>query len=346
MTKGYPRGASFLKKAFYLFGPSETVQWFQNRNVLLKTEADGRMFPVTNDSQTVIQCFLKEAGIYGVHLQMNCAVTDVSFHNSWKITLLRGQPIEADYICIATGGFQKLQQYDWLQGTGHTIIPPIPSLFTFNIPASPLSALMGVSVEATVKIRTLKLSLTGPLLITHWGLSGPVILKLSGFAARELHACNYQFDISVNWLPDYNEQTLRDLFQEFRRTIPAKRVSGKNVLALPVRVWNLCMETCGAEKEVCWGQLPAATMNKMIVWLTGLTLHVSGKTTFKEEFVTAGGVDLKEIDVQTMESRLHPRLYFAGEILDVDGITGGYNFQNAWTTGYIAAQSIAEAAGK
>lgn len=341
MAKGYPRGESFLKKAFHHFGPEDTVQWFESRGVNLKTESDGRMFPVTNSSQSIIDCLLNEAAKYQVEVKMLCAVEQLRRDkNQWIIQLNNQQVIVADAVCIATGGHPKASSYDWLKNLGHTIIPPIPSLFTFNMVGHPLNELMGITHDASVKLKGTKLQQQGPVLITHWGLSGPAILKLSAFAARILHEMDYHFTVIVNWLPEYNQQTLSEQMQDYRTSLASRKIYGKNPFQLPARLWELALQQCGINEMLRWSDVPAKAMHKMVNWLTALELTMKGKTTFKEEFVTAGGVPLAEVDMQTMQSKQQPGLYFAGEVLDVDGITGGYNFQNAWTTGWLVANAL------
>lgn len=341
MAKGYPRGESFLKKAFHHFGPEDTVQWFESRGVNLKTESDGRMFPVTNSSQSIIDCLLNEAAKYQVEVKMLCAVEQLRRDkNQWIIQLNNQQVIVADAVCIATGGHPKASSYDWLKNLGHTIIPPIPSLFTFNMVGHPLNELMGIAHDASVKLKGTKLQQQGPVLITHWGLSGPAILKLSAFAARILHEMDYHFTVIVNWLPEYNQQTLSEQMQDYRTSLASRKIYGKNPFQLPARLWELALQQCGINEMLRWADVPAKAMHKMVNWLTALELTMKGKTTFKEEFVTAGGVPLAEVDMQTMQSKQQPGLYFAGEVLDVDGITGGYNFQNAWTTGWLVANAL------
>ncbi|RYY50332.1 MAG: NAD(P)/FAD-dependent oxidoreductase [Chitinophagaceae bacterium] len=351
MIKKYPRGNSFLKKAFHHFFTTDSIAWFAERGVPLKTEADGRMFPQSNTSQTIIDCLLKEASSYKVDILMNADVKDVrsiaddpSFTEhptKFKLLFSSGKQLEADYVCIACGGFPKLSQFDWMSNLGHTIVPPVPSLFTFNIPANPITALMGISVEnAVVKIAGSKMQQEGPLLITHWGLSGPAALKLSAWGARELAEKNYHFNLIVNWLPGFNENSLQEKMRQVRFDIAAQKIVNRNPFGLPSRLWEYFLEQCEVKRDMRWADLPGKEQNKLIKILCAQELEVKGKTTFKDEFVTAGGVSLDEVDVNTMQSKLKPGLFFAGEILNVDGVTGGFNFQNAWTTGWIAARSI------
>ncbi len=343
LSKRYPRGEHFVRKAFHQFFTTNTIEWFEERGVKLKTEADGRMFPVTNSSQTIIDCLLKEVNTYGVEILMNREVRKLKMENEkWEVELSNNEIMEADFVCVSSGGFPKLQQFDWLKNTGHSIIAPVPSLFTFNIPNHPITKLMGVSVpDATIKIQSTKLKNTGPLLITHWGMSGPCVLKLSAWGARELQEKGYDFTILVNWLNDKKEQELKDELQLIRKQNGSQKIINNNLFQLPNRLWQFLLQEAGVKEEGRWADLPSKEQNKLIQLLTAHEFHVKGKTTFKEEFVTAGGVDLKQVDPNTMQSKLQPGLFFAGEILDVDGITGGFNFQHAWTSGFIAAKSIA-----
>lgn len=344
LSKRYPRGEHFVRKAFHQFFTKDTIAWFEERGVKLKAEADGRMFPVTDSSQTIIDCLLREVNKYKVELLLNREVKKLEVENGkWKVELNNSDSITADYVCIASGGFPKLQQFDWLKGTGHTIVPPVPSLFTFNIPHHPITQLMGVVVQdATTKIQNSKLKNTGPLLITHWGMSGPCVLKLSAWGARELQERNYDFTINVNWLNDAKEQDVKEKLQLIRNTNGSQKIVNNNLFHLPNRLWAFLLQEAGIKDEGRWADLPSKEQNKLIQLLCNHPFHVKGKTTFKEEFVTAGGVDLKQVDANTMQSKLHPNLFFAGEILDVDGVTGGFNFQHAWTSGFIAAKTIAQ----
>ncbi len=342
MLKNYPRGASFLKRSFHQFFTTDTIAWFNERGVSLKAESDGRMFPVTDDSQTIINCLLSEANKYAVQIMLNAAVEEIMpAAEKYLVKLQNGKSIDADFVCIACGGFQKEEQFHWLKKLGHTIVAPVPSLFTFNIAANPIAALMGISVEnVRVKIAGTKWQQSGPLLITHWGFSGPAVLKLSAFAARELAAGNYHFRIIINWLEGYNENSIREQLQQLRFEMASQKIFNRNPFALPARLWEYFLNQCGISSSMRWADMPALLQNKLSKVLCMQEFEVKGKTTFKEEFVTAGGISLQEVDAATMESRKHNRLYFAGEILDADGITGGFNFQHAWTTGFIAAKSL------
>lgn len=343
MIKKYPRGSAFLKKAFHSFFTTDTIQWFKERGVELKTEPDGRMFPITNSSQTIIDCLMGEVKKYGVEILMHKEVGKIFKESAlWSVAFKTGGNLQADYICIASGGYPKSIQFEWLQKLGHTIAEPLPSLFTFNMRGNAITSLMGVSVERVqVKIIGSKLTEEGPLLITHWGMSGPAILKLSAWGARELAARNWNFGIVVNWLPAYNEQTLKDKFQQVRFEIAAQKISNRNPFALPSRLWEYFLQQSGINQNIRWADLPAKEQNKLIKNLCAQEFAIGGKTTFKEEFVTSGGIVLEEVDHNTMQSKIVPNLYFAGEVLNVDGVTGGFNFQNAWTTGWVAAKAIA-----
>ena len=340
----YPRGKQLLRKSLYHFTPSDTIQWFKERGVQLKVEADGRMFPITDDSQTVIDCIWQQMMQHNVNVVYHKSVTALTKTDSgFLISFADGSSYDADKVLIATGGYPKADQYKWLTEIGHTIQSPVPSLFTFNIPNHPITELMGVAVPmATVKIAGTKLTQSGPLLITHWGMSGPAILKTSAVGARELAERNYTFTALINWLNDVMDVELKETIHQLRREQGKQLVQHKNPFELPKRLWEYLLLQCGIKEEVRWGDLPASAQNKLIEALLRDNYPVKGKTTFKEEFVTCGGITLSEIDPQTMQSKLHPGLHFAGETIDVDGITGGYNFQNAWSSAYIAAQAMAQ----
>ena len=346
MSKCYPRGQHFVKKAFHQFFTTDTIKWFEEKGVKLKAEEDGRMFPVTDSSQTIINCLLQEANKFGVEILMNREAKNLSMVNGeWSVRLSDSQLLTSDFVCIASGGYSKSSMFDWLKELGHTIEEPVPSLFTFNLPNHPITNLMGVSVEkAKVKILPMaigtKLEEEGPLLITHWGLSGPAVLRLSAWGARELKSKNYELKIIINWLLDYNEDSLRKKFKELRNLTASQKVINKNPFGLPSRLWEFLAAQSGVKNEWRWADLPSAEQNTFIKNLYSYECEVKGKTTFKEEFVTAGGIKLNEVDPNTMMSKKNPNLFFAGEVLDVDGITGGFNFQHAWTTGWVAAKAI------
>jgi predicted Rossmann fold flavoprotein len=342
IMKKYPRGQHFVKKAFHQFFTNDTIEWFRERGIELKVEEDGRMFPVTDSSQTIIECLIKEVNKYGVEILLNRQVDRVEkLNEEWIIRTANSELLTANYLCIASGGYPKSSMFDWLKAIGHSIEEPVPSLFTFNLPNNPITKLMGVSVAAAkVKIIGSKLSEQGPVLITHWGLSGPAVLRLSAWGAREFAVQSYEFKVILNWIPDFNEQELREKFQELRIDNASQKMINRNIFGLPQRLWEYLIQQSGVTENMRWADLPVKLQNNLIQNLIAQQFDVKGKTTFKEEFVTAGGIKLSEIDPNKMESKILPNLFFAGEVMDVDGITGGFNFQHAWTSGFIAARTI------
>jgi predicted Rossmann fold flavoprotein len=350
LLKKYPRGARFLKKSFYQFATKNTIQWFANNGVPLHTEKDGRMFPVTNNSATIVDCFLQKVHQYGIKVLTDHEVMNIEKLNNQKeaafvITLSNQNKLSADAICLATGGMSssdKMDKLAWLKNFGHSIVPPVPSLFTFNLVDKKITTLMGVAVDqANIQWKGNKIIEKGPLLITHWGISGPAAIKLSAWCARELANDNYEGEIIINWTPEYNEATLKMEWINLRMEFGRREMGSKNPFNLPQRLWQYFLEQAGIANNTKWADLKSTQQQLLIQSLTKTTLQVKGKTTFKEEFVTCGGVELAEIDANTMESKLVPGLHFAGEMMDVDGITGGFNFQHAWTSGWIAAQHMA-----
>ncbi len=343
LVEKYPRGSRWLKKTLYRFGPQQTIAWFRERGVALKTEADGRMFPTTDSSETIAAAIWDAALQNGTKIQFHHRLESLQKDGEkWVLDFGAKGAVRADAVVITTGGSPQALGFEMLRKLGHRIESPVPSLFTFNMAANPITSLMGVAVpEARVRISGTKLEERGPLLITHWGMSGPAILRASAWGARELAKRNYQFGILINWLPEYDEETLKTAFASLRQQQGKQPVSGKNPFQLPKRLWQHFLESCGGAETVLWGNLPAAQQRKLLEKLLRDAYPVSGKTTFKEEFVTCGGIALQEVSPETLESRLHSGLYFAGEVLDVDGITGGFNFQHAWASAWIAAQAIA-----
>ena len=347
LASNYPRGANLVKQYVHHFFTTDTIQWFEERGVTLKTEADGRMFPTTNDSQTIINALLREANQYKVEFWLSASVEAIKRNEgTFDILLADKRVINALNCCVATGGGPKLSQYEWIQQLGHTIVAPVPSLFTFNAPKHPITQLMGVSVPfVKVKIAGTKMMQRGPVLITHWGLSGPAILKLSAWAARELQESNYQFTIQLNWLEgeNWNATNLSEYFDQQRADHATQLLKNSKLFKLPQRLWEFFIREAGIAEDTQFASLTRKQENKLVKLLADMEITIEGKTTFKEEFVTAGGVSLDEIDPRTMESKRAPRLYFAGEIMNVDGITGGFNFQHAWASGFLAAQSMTAA---
>jgi hypothetical protein len=354
LLKKYPRGPRFLKKAFYQFATKNTIEWFANNGVNLHTEKDGRMFPTTNSSETIIDCFLRKVHQYKIQVLTQHEVLDIKQHaentsssnlkNNFTIQLQGRQAMQADAICLAMGGMIKLDavnKFKWLTDFGHAIVAPVPSLFTFNTLDKKITTLMGVAVDkATIQWKGNKISETGPLLITHWGISGPAAIKLSAWCAREMAEVNYEGAIVINWTPEYNEASLKMEWLNFRQDFGKRTMGSKNPFNLPGRLWDYLLQEASIDSAIKWADLKSSNQQMLIQLLTRYTLDIKGKTTFKEEFVTCGGVDLKDIDALTMESKLVPGLHFAGEMMDVDGITGGFNFQHAWTSGWLAAQHI------
>ncbi len=342
LIEKYPRGKQLLRKTLYQFGPHEIIGWFADRGVEIKEESDGRMFPVTDSSQTIIDCLLSDLQRNKINIRYHQSVEKIEkMEDHFLIRFANKTSYEADKILIATGGYPKPEQYNWLIELGHHIESPVPSLFTFNLPQHPITTLMGVVVpDALVKVSGTKIKERGPLLITHWGLSGPVVLRTSAWAARELNRSDYQFAILINWLGEISENDLREQFKQIRQSQGKQTVGQKNPFLLPKRFWEYLLNRNQINEEVRWGDMSASDQNKLIGSLVQDRYEIKGKTTFKEEFVTCGGICLPEVDPQTMESRIVPGLYFAGEILDVDGITGGFNFQHSWASGFIAAQNL------
>ena len=345
LVQNYPRGGKALRGAFTRFQPRDTIAWFEGRGIRLKTEADGRMFPTTDNSETIVNCLLQAATSARVELHTQAAVKEVSKQGAvFVVELKTGALLESDRLLIATGS--NPLSYRWARNLGHQIQPPVPSLFTFNIRDRRLQGLAGVSLE-NVELLLLdnnktKLKQTGALLITHWGISGPVVLKLSAWGARILHEHQYQLPLQINWLPQYNAETLRQHLQESKTKTPKKQINTYCPLNLPKRLWQSLLAAVAIEPQITWSQLSKKKMNQLILELTQGKYLITGKGVFKEEFVTCGGVNLQEINFKTMESKICPGLFFAGEILDIDGVTGGFNFQSAWTTGWLAGQGIAD----
>jgi predicted Rossmann fold flavoprotein len=321
------------------------VDWFAARGVALKTESDGRMFPVTDSSQTIVDCLLRAAEEAGVKLKLNCGVEKAlkKTNGGFELKLSTGETLDCDRLLLATGGCRTAALGQLAVSLGHQLVPPVPSLFTFHIAVPWLNDLAGVAVEdAEISIAPAKLRERGPVLVTHWGLSGPAILRLSAWGARWLHDCNYQFPLLINWLPAWNDEKLMSEFESRRRSQPAKLVVNWPVAALPARLWTQLVAASGIAADTRLAALGGAAQHKLIQQLRRGEFAVSGKSLNKDEFVTCGGVPLDEVDFRTMESKVCPGLFFAGEILDVDGITGGFNFQAAWTTGWMAGRAMAD----
>jgi hypothetical protein len=344
LSASYPRGEKQLKSAFSRFTTTDTVNWFQDRKVKLKTEADGRMFPISDDSQTVIDCLEKEAKKLKIDIRLESEVKKIipSYTGGFELALANGDRISCNKLIIASGGSPKSENMQWLKELGHEIIEPVPSLFTFNIPNEALNELTGISVNPTkVKIADTKFEFNGPVLITHWGLSGPAVLKLSSFAARYLAEKEYNFSVQLNWLNDKKDEACRNELMNVKAANPHKQVNNHFPFKLPARLLSHLFTKSGIDETSRWADVSKIDIQQLVKNLIYDTYEVKGKTTFKEEFVTCGGISLNDIEFKNMQSKRCKNLYFAGEILDIDGITGGFNFQAAWTTGFIAGNAAA-----
>lgn len=351
LTKNYPRGSRSLIGPFHRWGAADTVEWFTSRGVELKTEADGRIFPVTNNSQTIIDCLTRSARDAGTTVQTSTSVKSIIAGNTsdapYQLTTDEGTNLLTRSVLLATGGTRLAAGAKLAESLGHQLVPNVPSLFAFNIHDPRISDLPGISVpDAQISVPAIKLTATGPLLITHHGLSGPGVLKLSAWGARELHDCGYQFPIAINWLhglsPNQIETTLANTRQNWGKRRVRSRAPFENLPApFPKRLWERLCIAAGVDENCIWSQLNRECSRRLLTELTAGKFEVSGKSINKDEFVTCGGVRLPDINLKTMESKLRPGLYFAGEILDIDGITGGFNFQNAWTSGYLAGTAAA-----
>ena len=356
----YPRGERALLSPFQKFAARDTVDWFAARGVKLKTESDGRMFPVTDSSQTIVDCLMNAAQNAGVKLRLNCAVESVAKNADGIFELKLGgagsplpaggahrvtrppEIIFADKLLLATGGCRAAVAGQLAVSLGHTLEPPVPSLFTFQIETPWLRLLAGVSAEAEVSVPIAKLRERGPLLVTHWGLSGPAILKMSAWGARALHKLDYKFPLFVNWLPELNEEKITHQFQARRESAGAKLLVNVPLFPLKARLWEQLVLAAGIARDARWAALTRAQSQALAKQVLRSEFSVAGKSLNKDEFVTCGGVKLGELNFQTMESKICPGLFFAGELLDIDGITGGFNFQAAWTTGFVAGNAMAK----
>ncbi|MBP0000822.1 MAG: NAD(P)/FAD-dependent oxidoreductase [Cyanobacteria bacterium SID2] len=340
LVKHYPRGEKALRGPLTRFQPRDTVRWFEERGVKLKTESDGRMFPTTDNSETIARCLFDSAIELGVVLAKQSPVVAVRKDaTEFVLTLKGGETRRADRILLATGSSPK--GYQLARELGHSIVDPVPSLFTFNIVEPMLNDLAGVSVpESIVRLPEAKLSQSGPLLVTHWGLSGPAILKLSAWGARFLHDRSYRTPLVVNWLPKHNPETLRQHLLFTKSNSPKKSIGTFSPVELPRRLWLYHLVRLDIDTGKRWAELSKKEIDRLVRQLLQCEYSIAGKGIFKDEFVTCGGVKLKEVNFKTLESRRCPNLYFAGEILDIDGVTGGFNFQNAWTTGWLAGRAM------
>jgi len=337
----YPRGGKQLRNSFFKFDTTDTQQWFESRGVSLKTEIDGKVFPVSNNSQSIIDCLMNQAKKSEIVIEYNSAIKSlVKKDLQWLLYIQNKiQPQIFDYVVVASGGSPKRKGFEWLLNLGHSISPPVPSLFTFNMPNESITQMMGVTIEqAKIKIKGTSIETKGPLLITHWGMSGPAILKASALGARILNDLDYTFEIEINWVMERNTEVLFLKLQEFADQYPQKTLLKKKGFLLPNRLWQYLIKKSGIPLDKKWCELGKKKIRHLVELLSSDTYSVVGKTTFKEEFVTCGGIKLINLDLKTMQSKSCPNLYFAGEVLDIDAITGGFNFQAAWTTGFIAGK--------
>ena len=342
LVKAYPRGGKKLKKLFPIFNNKTMQKWLLDRGVETLIQEDRCVFPVAQDSQVIIDCFLNEAEKLGIIIKYGTAVESlkpVDEKIEINLSTVRKSSLVFDKVIVTTGGSPQRKGLDWLARLGHKIESPIPSLFTFNMPKEPITKLMGIVVEnAMTNIQGTKMKAEGPLLITHWGMSGPAILVLSSFGARYLSEQNYDFNVQINWVHEINNDNVKEELDKIVEEHPKKILANYRPYLLPERLWLYLLEKCELDEKQKWGDLAKKSINKLINILTNDIYSVKGKTTFRDEFVTCGGVSLEDVDFKTMQSKKVKNLYFAGEVLDIDAITGGYNFQGAWTTGFIAGR--------
>ena len=343
LVKFYPRGGRELLGPFHTFMTGDTMEWFENRGVSLKIEDDNRVFPVSDSSQSIIDCFTQAIGKLNITVHTQKAVSNFQplENGNWIVTTDHSAT-EYDALVIACGG-NATTIWNTLEDLGYEIIPPMPSLFTFNIKDSRINELSGLAVERVgVKIQGTKLQELGPMLITHWGMSGPAILKLSAVAARHLHELNYRFSIVIDFAPNCNDEEVKESFLEQRTHHPKKAIVNTPLFDIPKRLWQRLTEFSGIHANLIWAELPQKEQNKLLETIKRATFSVDGKSTNKEEFVTCGGVDLKKVNFSNFSSKLHSNLYFVGEVLNIDALTGGFNFQAAWTGAYIASMDLAK----
>jgi predicted Rossmann fold flavoprotein len=338
LIKSYPRGGKQLKKSFNIFNTKNTVDWFESKGVKLKTEEDNRIFPLSNNSESIVNALINTAEELAIRVSVKSNVSKIQLSKQGFILNINNEKLLFEKIIIASGGSAKSSGFEWISSLGYKIINPVPSLFTFNMPKNPITKLMGLSVsDVTVSIKGSSLKQNGPLLITHWGMSGPAILKLSSWGARDLADLNYDFTVQVNWLT-LNEEIVREKIMKISSN---KKIYNHNPFIIPKRLWLFILEKLEIPEDKIWRELSKKNKNRLINTLINDEYEIKGKTTFKEEFVSCGGISLSEVNMLTMESKRHNGLYFAGELLDIDGVTGGFNFQAAWTTGYLAGKNSA-----
>ena len=344
LKQAYPRGDKMMKRLFNVFSHKDTWQWFEQRGVKLVKQDDECVFPISQSAQSVVDALTHEAHKLGVEVRTGYAVEAVKQMENGDLQLLFKvqKPVTVQRAAITTGGSPQANALQYLANLGHNIVQPVPSLFTFNIADATFKALMGTVVEgATVSLVGTKHKATGPLLVTHWGASGPAILKLSSYGARYVHDCDYQFPIAVNWIGLTNSALVAEHLQGIVDSNPRKFLTSVHPFGLPTRMWQYILEKTALGADKRWDELGKKGLNKLVEALTNDQYKVTGKGAFRDEFVTCGGVSLSDINLNTMESKVCKNLYFAGEVLDVDAITGGFNLQAAWTTGFVAGKSMA-----
>lgn len=343
LSHHYPRGQKPLKSLFRKYQATDVVKWFEHKGVKLKAEEDGRMFPVTDDSETIIDCFLTEAQRHNIKIEMNAGVEEIKILPDGFELNCGTKKFLGKKVLVALGGHPNINAYAFIKELGHTIVPLIPSLFTFNDSQKEFKDLMGVSVpNGVVKIAGTKFSQEGPILITHWGLSGPAVIKLSAWAAEHFHQNKYEATVLISWIKETQEEVVRKFLSDYKTTNKKRKIYSHPLYQLPQRLWVKLCELAEINDDKIWDELSNKNLNKLLELLIRCPFNIKGKTTFKEEFVTCGGVDLGEVDMETLESKKIKNLYFAGEVLNMDGETGGFNFQAAWTTAYVAATSISK----
>ena len=343
LSHHYPRGQKPLKSLFRKYQATDVVGWFEQKGVKLKAEHDGRMFPVTDDSETIIDCFLTQAQQHNIKIEMNAGVNEIKILPDGFELICENKKFVGRKVLVALGGHPNTNAYTFIKKMGHTIVPLIPSLFTFNDSQKEFKDLMGVSVpDGVVRIAGTKFYQEGPILITHWGLSGPAVIKLSAWAAEYFHQTKYEATVLISWIKETQEEIVRKFLSDYKSTSKKRKVYSYPLFELPQRLWTRLCELAEIEDQKIWDELSNKNLNKLLELLIRCPFKIKGKTTFKEEFVTCGGVDLAEVNIETLESRKIKNLFFAGEVLNIDGETGGFNFQAAWTTAYVAATSISK----
>lgn len=343
LSHHYPRGQKPLKSLFRKYQATDVVKWFENKGVTLKAEADGRMFPVTDDSETIINCFLAQTQQHGIKVEMNAGVEEIKILPDGFELICDSKKFKGRKVLVALGGHPNANAYTFIKKLGHTIVPLIPSLFTFNDSQKEFKDLMGVSVpRGIVRIAGTKFFQEGPILITHWGLSGPAVIKLSAWAAEYFYQNKYEATVLVSWINETQEEVVRKFLTDYKTTNKKRKIYSHPLYELPQRLWTRLCELADIEDQRIWDELSNKNLNKLLELLIRCPFKIKGKTTFKEEFVTCGGVDLTEVNMETLESRKIKNLFFAGEVLNIDGETGGFNFQAAWTTAHVAATSMSK----